>query len=129
MEEEGCERLPQIIEEEECVICFEKTPSQLFMPCFHLCCCQICSRKLERCPLCRSEIFSSACIRHDFRLDLQTNPPAGYQSMPMYGELLACDHCEVKPALVGCGHGCETAYYCGQECADAHYGRHDCGRQ
>lgn len=59
-------------------------------------------------------------------------PPAGaagYQSMPMYGELLACDHCEVKPALVGCGHGCETAYYCGQECADAHYGRHDCGRQ
>lgn len=59
-------------------------------------------------------------------------PPAGaagYQSMPMYGEMPVCDHCEVKPALVGCGHGCETAYYCGQQCADAHYERHDCGRQ
>jgi hypothetical protein len=35
-----------------------------------------------------------------------------------------CDHCQVEPALVQCGHECGRAYYCGQACAQAHYESH-----
>lgn len=53
-------------------------------------------------------------------------PPGGFREQPvMYAGQPVCDHCEVKPIAVQCGHGCETAYYCGQECADAHYEKHE----
>ena len=41
-----------------CVICQEEQKSVLLMPCRHLCCCKVCSRRqeLKSCPLCRKEI-------------------------------------------------------------------------
>ena len=73
---EGRERLPQIYEEEKCVICFEENPSYLFEPCFHLCCCEKCSSKLENCPLCGKELLLVVWFPRDLHLDLQTHPPA-----------------------------------------------------
>ncbi|KAI1882355.1 hypothetical protein AGOR_G00249830 [Albula goreensis] len=40
----------------ECVVCMEKEPHVIFLPCGHVCCCQLCSDALQTCPLCRSDI-------------------------------------------------------------------------
>ena len=43
---------------EECVICLDKKPSKVFLPCGHLCTCDTCFTKLKdkKCPLCRRVI-------------------------------------------------------------------------
>ncbi|KAM9821100.1 E3 ubiquitin-protein ligase LRSAM1 [Neosynchiropus ocellatus] len=46
----------------ECVVCMEKASQVIFLPCGHVCCCQVCSDALENCPLCRS------CISQRVRL-------------------------------------------------------------
>uniref|UniRef100_A0A3B5KXD4 RING-type domain-containing protein n=1 Tax=Xiphophorus couchianus TaxID=32473 RepID=A0A3B5KXD4_9TELE len=38
----------------ECVVCMET--GVVFLPCGHVCCCQVCSDALQNCPLCRSNI-------------------------------------------------------------------------
>lgn len=38
---------------------------------------------------------------------------------------LCCAQCLQRDAQVQCGHGCESAFYCGQECADAHFDMHE----
>ncbi|KAJ8286528.1 hypothetical protein GJAV_G00040180 [Gymnothorax javanicus] len=43
----------------ECVVCMETEPHMIFLPCGHVCCCQICSEVLQSCPLCRSHIAQS----------------------------------------------------------------------
>ncbi|KAJ8261068.1 hypothetical protein COCON_G00167910 [Conger conger] len=40
----------------ECVVCMEMEPHTIFLPCGHVCCCQVCSEVLQTCPLCRSDI-------------------------------------------------------------------------
>ncbi|XP_035247622.1 E3 ubiquitin-protein ligase LRSAM1 isoform X1 [Anguilla anguilla] len=40
----------------ECVVCMETEPHMIFLPCGHVCCCQVCSEVLQTCPLCRSGI-------------------------------------------------------------------------
>uniref|UniRef100_A0A1A8RTQ1 Leucine rich repeat and sterile alpha motif containing 1 n=1 Tax=Nothobranchius rachovii TaxID=451742 RepID=A0A1A8RTQ1_9TELE len=40
----------------ECVVCMETGPQVIFLPCGHVCCCQVCSDALQGCPLCRSSI-------------------------------------------------------------------------
>nr|XP_040053571.1 E3 ubiquitin-protein ligase LRSAM1 isoform X1 [Gasterosteus aculeatus aculeatus]XP_040053572.1 E3 ubiquitin-protein ligase LRSAM1 isoform X1 [Gasterosteus aculeatus aculeatus]XP_040053573.1 E3 ubiquitin-protein ligase LRSAM1 isoform X1 [Gasterosteus aculeatus aculeatus] len=40
----------------ECVVCMETGSQVIFLPCGHVCCCQICSDALQNCPLCRSSI-------------------------------------------------------------------------
>uniref|UniRef100_A0A667XC69 Leucine rich repeat and sterile alpha motif containing 1 n=1 Tax=Myripristis murdjan TaxID=586833 RepID=A0A667XC69_9TELE len=40
----------------ECVVCMETGSQVIFLPCGHVCCCQICSDALQNCPLCRSNI-------------------------------------------------------------------------
>ncbi|CAD7704193.1 unnamed protein product, partial [Ostreobium quekettii] len=37
-----------------CVVCREREAHFVFIPCGHLCCCEICSLSLNRCPMCRS---------------------------------------------------------------------------
>jgi len=41
-----------------CKICEERPTIILFLPCGHLCCCDICSTTLTLCPMCRTEINS-----------------------------------------------------------------------
>jgi hypothetical protein len=48
-----------MIDEDEsgkCVVCYEKKYEILFMNCRHACVCQICSNKLDICPICQSKI-------------------------------------------------------------------------
>ncbi|XP_043951965.1 E3 ubiquitin-protein ligase LRSAM1 [Gambusia affinis] len=40
----------------ECVVCMETGAQVVFLPCGHVCCCQVCSDALQNCPLCRSNI-------------------------------------------------------------------------
>lgn len=40
----------------ECVVCMETGAQAIFLPCGHVCCCQVCCDALQTCPLCRSNI-------------------------------------------------------------------------
>lgn len=40
----------------ECVVCMETGSQVIFLPCGHVCCCQVCSDALQNCPLCRASI-------------------------------------------------------------------------
>jgi hypothetical protein len=42
-----------------CKVCLEKEVHAVFLPCGHLVCCMTCSEKVEKCPLCRTNILGS----------------------------------------------------------------------
>ena len=49
----------RIFEEEgaECVVCMDREKSEVFVPCGHFCCCQLCIPLLKgKCPMCRGAI-------------------------------------------------------------------------
>ncbi|VDN55971.1 unnamed protein product [Dracunculus medinensis] len=39
-----------------CVICLDKRPQMLYMPCSHFICCETCGSRFEHCPTCRQKI-------------------------------------------------------------------------
>ncbi|CAJ1071061.1 E3 ubiquitin-protein ligase LRSAM1 [Xyrichtys novacula] len=48
----------------ECVVCMETGSQVIFLPCGHVCCCQVCSDALQTCPLCRSDISQRIRLYH-----------------------------------------------------------------
>ncbi|XP_070298747.1 E3 ubiquitin-protein ligase LRSAM1 isoform X2 [Salvelinus sp. IW2-2015] len=48
----------------ECVVCMETGSQVIFLPCGHVCCCQMCSDALQTCPLCRSNIAQHLRLYH-----------------------------------------------------------------
>ncbi|KAM7003717.1 E3 ubiquitin-protein ligase LRSAM1 isoform 2-T3 [Passerculus sandwichensis] len=48
--------LPREERQSECVVCMEREPQMIFLPCGHVCCCQGCCERLLSCPLCRQDI-------------------------------------------------------------------------
>ncbi|XP_054468362.1 E3 ubiquitin-protein ligase LRSAM1 isoform X2 [Anoplopoma fimbria] len=48
----------------ECVVCMETGSQVIFLPCGHVCCCQVCSDAMQNCPLCRSKISQHIRIYH-----------------------------------------------------------------
>ncbi|XP_037608598.1 E3 ubiquitin-protein ligase LRSAM1 isoform X1 [Sebastes umbrosus] len=48
----------------ECVVCMETVSQVIFLPCGHVCCCQVCSDALQTCPLCRSNISQHIRLYH-----------------------------------------------------------------
>ncbi|XP_071321699.1 E3 ubiquitin-protein ligase LRSAM1 [Trachinotus anak] len=48
----------------ECVVCMETGSQVIFLPCGHVCCCQICSDALQNCPLCRATISQRIRLFH-----------------------------------------------------------------
>ena len=40
----------------KCATCLTFDKSILFLPCKHIFCCEMCSKKLDNCPICRTEI-------------------------------------------------------------------------
>ncbi|KAM7393354.1 hypothetical protein PAMA_008151 [Pampus argenteus] len=48
----------------ECVVCMETGAQIIFLPCGHVCCCQVCSDALQNCPLCRSSISQRIRLYH-----------------------------------------------------------------
>uniref|UniRef100_A0A1A7WJI2 Leucine rich repeat and sterile alpha motif containing 1 n=1 Tax=Iconisemion striatum TaxID=60296 RepID=A0A1A7WJI2_9TELE len=48
----------------ECVVCMETGSQVIFLPCGHVCCCQVCSDALQGCPLCRSNISQRIRLFH-----------------------------------------------------------------
>lgn len=49
----------------ECVVCMETGSQIIFLPCGHVCCCQVCSEALQNCPLCRSNISQRIRLYHN----------------------------------------------------------------
>jgi hypothetical protein len=53
----------QVFEVNECVICLEGKPDQIFIPCAHLCTCSACYQQLKMnkpcCPLCRRNVINA----------------------------------------------------------------------
>lgn len=49
----------------ECVVCMETVSQVIFLPCGHVCCCQVCSEALQNCPLCRSNISQRIRLYHN----------------------------------------------------------------
>ena len=41
----------------ECIICMEDKKNIIFYPCKHYYCCDLCSKYIKLCPICRSEII------------------------------------------------------------------------
>lgn len=50
------EKLNRIIEAMTCRICMDNRLDSVFMPCAHVVACSTCAARIDRCPLCRSEI-------------------------------------------------------------------------
>ncbi|XP_077441953.1 E3 ubiquitin-protein ligase LRSAM1 isoform X2 [Vanacampus margaritifer] len=48
----------------ECVVCMETGAQVIFLPCGHVCCCQVCSDALQNCPLCRGAISQRIRLYH-----------------------------------------------------------------
>ncbi|KAL7834707.1 hypothetical protein SRHO_G00289540 [Serrasalmus rhombeus] len=48
----------------ECVVCMEAGCQVVFLPCGHVCCCQVCGDALHSCPLCRSTISQRIRLYH-----------------------------------------------------------------
>uniref|UniRef100_A0A4W4G358 RING-type domain-containing protein n=1 Tax=Electrophorus electricus TaxID=8005 RepID=A0A4W4G358_ELEEL len=48
----------------ECVVCMELESQVVFLPCGHVCCCQVCSEALHSCPLCRADISQRVRLYH-----------------------------------------------------------------
>lgn len=48
----------------ECVVCMETGAQVIFLPCGHVCCCQVCSDALQNCPLCRANISQRIRLFH-----------------------------------------------------------------
>ena len=40
-------------DQRKCKVCFESEANTVFTPCGHLCCCMICAKRLQKCPICR----------------------------------------------------------------------------
>ncbi|XP_040915198.1 E3 ubiquitin-protein ligase LRSAM1 [Toxotes jaculatrix] len=48
----------------ECVVCMETGAQVIFLPCGHVCCCQVCSDAVQNCPLCRGNISQRIRLYH-----------------------------------------------------------------
>ncbi|KAK7895814.1 hypothetical protein WMY93_021139 [Mugilogobius chulae] len=48
----------------ECVVCMETGSQVIFLPCGHVCCCQVCSDALQNCPMCRATISQRIRLFH-----------------------------------------------------------------
>ena len=46
----------------KCVICLERRRRYVLMPCFHLCSCDQCTKRLNRCPLCRAIVQATHIV-------------------------------------------------------------------
>lgn len=44
--------------DDDCIICLEVKKSKILVPCGHYCLCNNCSNKIDKCPICRSNITS-----------------------------------------------------------------------
>ncbi|KAG1712254.1 hypothetical protein DVH05_000004 [Phytophthora capsici] len=46
----------------ECVICLERVPAVILLPCRHLCVCRECLEEIDQCPICRSKFSTYTCF-------------------------------------------------------------------
>lgn len=48
-------RLPRALVWDTCCVCYSRERDHASDPCFHLCVCETCSRRLDYCPICRAQ--------------------------------------------------------------------------
>jgi len=45
-----------------CIICCDKAISHIFLPCSHIICCETCSKRLQKCPVCNKKIVNASRV-------------------------------------------------------------------
>lgn len=50
------ERIPKPLQMDTCSVCFSRTRDHAFAPCFHMCVCDVCAKRMEHCPMCRCAV-------------------------------------------------------------------------
>lgn len=53
---EQFEKAIPVIDNKECVVCFEREKDTLFLPCKHMQVCGVCADRHSECPVCRTKI-------------------------------------------------------------------------
>ena len=48
---------------EECMVCCEMPSDTLFLPCYHLAICSLCSPRIKKCLICRSDVTSKITVK------------------------------------------------------------------
>jgi hypothetical protein len=50
--------------ETTCIVCFSNVKSHIAVPCFHQCVCGPCSKKMDKCPICRASVnvWGKVCV-------------------------------------------------------------------
>ena|SRR3990167_78345 len=46
----------KVADDKICVVCLDLPQKTVFLECGHMCCCEVCSKKLTKCPICRNII-------------------------------------------------------------------------
>lgn len=55
----GCDSLEENQEDNVCVVCYVKPKGAMLLPCRHLCVCDECLPKIDKCPLCRKPMVEN----------------------------------------------------------------------
>ena len=56
------EKMEQMNAERQCKVCLTSQTNRVFQPCGHMVCCDICSKRLRNCPICRDKIKSLVIV-------------------------------------------------------------------
>ena len=46
-------------EDKDCIVCCSEVKSTILLPCRHICCCNVCLGRMDKCPVCRSPVGKS----------------------------------------------------------------------
>ena len=52
-------KIYQDVDVSECAICLTNEKNTIFNPCGHFYCCDVCSKQIKSCPICRTNITAS----------------------------------------------------------------------
>lgn len=53
---QGTDRVPMRLVLDTCCICYTNAKDHAVVPCFHMCVCIECSRRIQQCPMCRGSV-------------------------------------------------------------------------
>lgn len=57
MDSQSSEHLPTPMVLDTCCVCYGRTRDHAFEPCFHMCVCLSCAKRVRHCPLCRVAVL------------------------------------------------------------------------
>ena len=53
---QGADKIPMRFVLDTCCICYSNSKDHAIVPCFHMCVCSVCSKRIHQCPICRGPV-------------------------------------------------------------------------